>query len=1058
MPLEFARLVFMAFSVLTAIAASYIALLMIGRIADRSSHRRPLWWIAGSSLVFGTGVFSMHFIGTMAYQSTSPVQYDPFLLGISLIGAVGAAYPAFYVLCTSDPTKIQLSFSGISIGAGVLFMHYIGNAAAQVPGGLEFHPAPFILSILVAFGLSITATWTFTRNRARYVTASRKMVSALILGIMISTVHYFGLLAIRYSTFPTNAASFTSLSIAFVVPSLILLLLAIASYLAYLDRKQLINEQRYLGKIRESERRFRRLAEMSPEAIAIHSGGKLLYVNNACLKMFDETDADKLIGTAVLDYVHPQYHEIAKSRIAYMNKGLSTPPDEQLWVTPKGSVHEVEVTGMGIEFEGEAAIQLLIRDVTSQKNVTRELEYNRQRYQSLFQNNPDGIFSMDADGNLIDINPSFEHLFGYSKTEITETPLSELIEECQLEVTAVKFQLALEGITQNYETLGIHKSGRRISLRITHMPIMTDGKVTGVYGIAKDISAEKSALALLAESEEKYRSLFDYNLDAVFEMDKSGCFVNVNSMTEKLSDYTRDELLGLNFAPLIAEKLERVQDFFSLALSGKAVNFEQRITRKDKQIIEVDINAVPKRRNGEIDGVFAIVRDITEKKATEKEINRLAFTDQLTGLPNRHWFYQNIRDVLARTKAHKQKIAVLLVDFDDFKNVNDLLGHFGGDQFLKIVASRIHSCLGPDDAISRFGGDEFIIVSENTTESQAHELAKTILHVMREPVQLLGQEFSVTLSIGIAFQSGSESDGEELIKEADFAMYSAKENGKNNVQVFTRELDSQMTRKSQMEQALKKALDEQQFALHYQPQVNLASSKVIGYEALLRWQSPLGNVPPSEFIPIAEETGLIVPIGEWALRQACRDSKEFCALGHAAEKISVNVSARQFKDPDFSEKVRAIFEQEQVDPSRFEIEITESVMLDIEQSARIICELKELGLRIAIDDFGAGYSSLNVMKNIEIDTLKIDKSLIDEVLINRRNLFILAAIIEVGKNLDARIVIEGIELEEQAELLQPFGILGQGYLFSRPLPPESLDAFLNESGYRAASTPAKLME
>lgn len=1053
MPLEFARLVFMAFSVLTAIAASYIALLLVGRIADQS-RTHPLWWVGGSSLVFGMGIFSMHFIGILTYHSAAPVQYDPVLLSISLLGAIGAAFPAFYVLRTSQPPRAHLYFSGFSIGFGVLFMHYIGNAAAQVPGIPQFNLVPFLFSIAVAFGFSIAALRIFSRNRKRPDSPARKLLSATILGTMISAAHFIGMQAVSYSTSSTGPASFTNMGLAFVVSALILLLLAVAGYLAYLDSKQLSNEQRYLKKIRESERRFRKLAELSPEAIAIHSGGKLLYVNNACLRMFGELDAEQLIGTNVLDYVHPDYHETAKTRIESMNRGLSTPPAEQLWITPKGTVHEVELTGMSIEFEGNSAVQLLIRDITEQKKIARELELNRQRYESLFQNNPDGIFSMDDSGRLMDVNDSLVRLLGYSREELTEKTFHTIVESCQLDTTEVKFRLALDGITQNYETVAIHKSGHRVALRITNMPILTDGTVTGVFGIAKDISAEKRALALLAESEEKYRSLFDYNLDAVFEMDIAGRFVNANGMTEQLSDYTRDELIGIDFTPLIAERLERVQAFFASALSGEAVNFEQRIKRKDGDIIEVDINAVPKRRNGEIDGVFAIVRDITEKKATEQKVNNLAFTDQLTGLPNRHWFYQNIREVLSRTEENQQKIAVLLVDFDDFKSVNDLLGHFGGDQFLKIVANRIHSCLGPHDTISRFGGDEFIIVSENTDEPQAHALAQKILQVMREPVQLLGQEFSVTLSIGIAVQTGCESDGEELIKEADFAMYSAKENGKNNFQVFTRELDSLMTRRSQMEQALKKALDEQQFALHYQPQVNLASGEVIGYEALLRWQSPFGNVPPSEFIPIAEETGLIVPIGEWALRQACRDSKEFCALGQAAEKISVNVSARQFKDPDFSEKVRTIFEQEQVDPGRFEIEITESVMLDIEQSARIICELKELGLRIAIDDFGAGYSSLNVVKNIEIDTLKIDKSLIDEVLINRRNLFILAAIIEVGKNLDARIVIEGIELEEQAELLQPFGIVGQGYLFSRPLPPGSLDAFLSESDYVAA----KLME
>ncbi|MEZ0481662.1 PAS domain S-box protein [Planococcus sp. SSTMD024] len=1053
MPLEFARLVFMAFSVLTAIAASYIALLLIGRIADRSRNH-PLWWVGGSSIVFGTGIFSMHFIGILTHHSAAPVQYDPILLGISLFGAIGAAFPAFYVLRTSSPPASHLYLSGFSIGFGVLFMHFIGNAAAQVPGTAQFNVAPFALSVAIAFVFSIAALRVFSRNRKRPDSPGRKLTSAVVLGGMISAVHYTGMQATSYPTAASGPASFTNMGLAFVVSALILLLLAIAGYLAYLDRKQLSNEQRYLRKIRESERRFRRLAEMSPEAIAIHSGGKLLYVNNACLRMFGESDAGQLIGTNVLNYVHPDYHDTAKARIDSMNRGLSTPPAEQLWITPKGSVHEVELTGMSIEFEGNSAVQLLIRDITEQKKIARELELNRQRYESLFQNNPDGIFSMDASGRLNDVNHALVRLLGYTREELTEKTFHTIVESCQLDATEVKFRLALEGMTQNYETAAIHKAGHQVALRITNMPILTDGAVTGVYGIAKDISAEKRALAMLAESEEKYRSLFDYNLDAVFEMDSEGRFVNANAMTEEVSDYTREELIGLDFTPLIAENLERVQGFFASTLSGEAVNFEQRIIRKDGNLIEVDINAVPKRRNGEIDGVFAIVRDITEKKVTEQKINNLAFTDQLTGLPNRHWFYQNIREVLSRTEERQQKIAVLLVDFDDFKSVNDLLGHFGGDQFLKIVANRIHSCLGPDDAISRFGGDEFIIVSENTTEDEAHALAQTILQVMREPVQLLGQEFSVTLSIGIAVQTGCESDGEELIKEADFAMYSAKENGKNNVQVFTSELDSQMTRKSQMEQALKKALDERQFALHYQPQIHLASGEVIGYEALLRWQSPYGNVPPSEFIPIAEETGLIVPIGEWALRQACRDAKEFCALGHVAENISVNVSARQFKDPDFSEKVRSIFEEEQVDPRCFEIEITESVMLDIEQSARIIRELKALGLRIAIDDFGAGYSSLNVVKNVEIDTLKIDKSLIDEVLINRRNLFILAAIIEVGKNLNARIVIEGIELDEQAKLLQPFGIVGQGYLFSRPLPPGSLDAFLSKS----SRSTAKLLE
>lgn len=1042
MPLAPASLAFIALSVLTAIAASYISLLLIARIS--SQHRkRPLLWIAGSSAVFGMGIFSMHFIGLLTHHSASPVQYNPLLLAVSLIGAVGAAFPAFYLLRLPHPTKARLAYSGFFLGFGVLFMHYTGMSAARNIGTPTFHPLPFALSVAVAFGAALIALRVFFRHREQADSPLGKTASAVLLGTMISSVHYIGMQAVQYPEQPAGNVSFTNMGLAFVVSALILLLLGVAGYLAYLDRKQWLHEQDFLKKIRESERRFRRLSDLSPEAIAIHSGGKLLYVNDACLRMFGESDASKLIGTDVLEYVHPDYRALARQRIDSMEQGLSIPPVEQLWVTPAGEQHEVELTAIGIEFEGNRAVQLLIRDITERRKISRELELSRQRHASLFQNNADGIFSMDAEGRLIEVNDSLVRLLGYPREELNSTTFHTVVEGCHLKATEAKFRLALDGTTQTYETVGIHKTGRRVPLRVTNMPILIDGSVTGVYGIAKDISAEKQALRRLAESEEKYRSLFDYNLDSVFEMDTAGRFVNANAMTEQLSDYTREELLRTDFKPLIAEGLERVSTYFGAVLEGEAVNFEQRIKRKDGAIIEVDINAVPKLRNGQIDGVFAIVRDITEKKANEEKINRLAFTDQLTGLPNRHWFYRNIQQVLGRTAERGQDLAVLLVDFDDFKRVNDLLGHFGGDQFLKIVANRIHSCLGPHDAVSRFGGDEFIIVSEDTDEERAHQLGRTILEAMREPVQLLGQEFTVTLSIGIAVQKGEGIDGETLIKEADYAMYAAKENGKNNLQSFTRELDNRMTRKSDLEQALKKALAEQQFALHYQPQVELTDGHVIGYEALLRWQSPMGTVPPAEFIPLAEESGLIVPIGEWVLRQACRDFKQFEGLRHAQSNISVNVSARQFLDPDFSKKVHAIFEEEGVDPHRFEIEITESVMLDLDQAARVICELKTLGLRIAIDDFGAGYSSLNVVKNVEIDTLKIDKSLIDEVLINRRNLFILASIIEVGKNLDARIVIEGIELEEQVALLKPFGITGQGYLFSRPMPPERIEAFAN---------------
>lgn len=328
---------------------------------------------------------------------------------------------------------------------------------------------------------------------------------------------------------------------------------------------------------------------------------------------------------------------------------------------------------------------------------------------------------------------------------------------------------------------------------------------------------------------------------------------------------------------------------------------------------------------------------------------------------------------------------------------------------------------------------------EDVTEEDVRQLAEQILKDMKQPVFLLGQEIVITLSIGISIQPICISDEETLIQQADLAMYSAKAKGKNNYQFFTEDLNEQVTRKLQLDKALHNALKQEEFQLYYQPQVDLRTEKLVGFEALIRWNSPTGLVSPAEFISVAEETGLILPIGEWVLKEACRQMKNWEKEGRSKVKVSVNVSARQFKDETFGWKVKQILEKENVDPQYLEIEITESVMMDIEESSLLIQELKELGVKIAIDDFGAGYSSLNVIKNVEIDTLKIDKSRIDEVLSNRRNLFILAAIIDVGKNLNAQVVIEGIELEEQVNALKEFDVVGQGYFYSRPLPAKQLE-------------------
>ncbi|MFC6038913.1 PAS domain S-box protein [Paenisporosarcina macmurdoensis] len=945
------------------------------------------------------GVFSMHFIGMMAFHIGSPLTYHPFLLFVSLFAAIIASFASFYILQVEFVTKAKVVLSGFIIGTGIVSMHYIGMMAITEPVNLQFNSYYFILSILIAMIFSSFALKFFFEIKETNASVGQKVVSAVILGLGISLMHYTGMKATFYSqhSHTDSVTGIHPFTLAVVVSITVLIIMIIATFLSFLDLRTLNAERRFMVKVKESEERFRRLVELSPEAIVVLCNEKITFINEACLIMINGFSKSDLIGKSITEFVHPSFKDIVRERTQNTKPGFKAKPMELRIITPVGTVLEVEVTGVGIEFEGKSAIQLVLRDITLQKKTGRELEENRQRYRSLFQNNPDGVYSMDHNGNLMDINPSLEGILGYSIEELLTMSFHVVVDPNHLEMTNANFIKALGGKPENYETVGIRKNGKRIPLHITNIPIIVDDQVIGVYGIAKDISKEKEALNLLGENEEKYRSLFEYNLDAVVEIDMHGYFKNANKMTEKLTGFSKNELLTLSFPTLIANDLDRVNEFFTTVIGGNPVNFEHTIKNKNGHLVEVDINAVPKRKQGKIDGIFAIVRDVTEKKQAQKKIVEQAFTDQLTGLPNRHWFYKNLKEVVKRTKEQEQMIAILLVDFDDFKRINDLLGHYGGDLFLKQVSDKIRACLRKKDHISRLGGDEFIIVLEDVTEEDIRQLADQILKEMKQPVLLLGQEIVITLSIGISMQSTCTSDEETIIRQADVAMYLAKEKGKNNYQFFTDDLNKRVTKKLQLEKALHNALEQEEFQLYYQPQVDLRTGVLVGFEALIRWNSPSGLVSPMDFIPIAEETGLILPIGEWVIKEACRQIKAWENESHLKVPVSVNVSARQFTDVDFSKKVTKMLEEEKVDPHYLELEITESVMMNIEESSLLIEELKAVGVKIAIDDFGAGYSSLNVIKNVEIDTLKIDKSLIDEVLSNRRNMFILASIIDVGK-------------------------------------------------------------
>jgi diguanylate cyclase (GGDEF)-like protein/PAS domain S-box-containing protein len=454
-------------------------------------------------------------------------------------------------------------------------------------------------------------------------------------------------------------------------------------------------------------------------------------------------------------------------------------------------------------------------------------------------------------------------------------------------------------------------------------------------------------------------------------------------------------------------------------------------------------------------GVVAIVRDITERKMAEQRIRHMAQHDDLTGLPNRSL----LRDRLGQAIAHAQRkgrcVAVAFIDLDGFKLVNDGLGHNAGDELLKVVGMRMQGCMRRHDTLGRFGGDEFVIILSDLADNPLAitPVLEKIRQAVTEPVLLEGQEVQVSCSMGVVMYPRDGDEPNTLMMNADAAMYRAKDMGKNTFQFYTREMNASVEEKLVLLEGLRSALDEQQFSLLYQPKVDLRSGRILGVEALIRWRHPEhGMVSPLRFIGLAEESGLIVAIGEWVLQSACRQAMAWRAEGLAPLTVSVNVSPRQFEEKRLVERVAQALRDSALPAADLELEVTEGlIMRDLAQSVGKMRELKAMGVSLSIDDFGTGYSSLSALKSFPISSLKIDKSFISELADNPDDQAIALAIIALGHRLNLRVIAEGVETEQQRSFLRANDCDEmQGYLFSRPLPPDEVAALLRAQAWPAA--------
>jgi diguanylate cyclase (GGDEF)-like protein len=440
--------------------------------------------------------------------------------------------------------------------------------------------------------------------------------------------------------------------------------------------------------------------------------------------------------------------------------------------------------------------------------------------------------------------------------------------------------------------------------------------------------------------------------------------------------------------------------------------------------------------------------DLEERKRVELSIRHMAHHDALTGLPNRTLFHDRLTHAMAQADRYHQKLAVLFLDLDRFKAINDTLGHNVGDQLLKIAAERLRSCVRDCDTVARFGGDEFTVIVDDIMEVQdAAVVAQKILDTLSQPYNLHGHEVFISVSVGITLYPTDDESADNLLRNADSAMYRAKEYGRNNYQFYVADMNVKARARLMLESSLRRALDRGEFTLYYQPRVDLFSGRVIGAEALLRWRHPeIGLVPPVEFIPILEETGMIIPVGDWVLRQASQQNRAWQDMGLPPIRMAVNLSVRQFIQKDLAESVLRVLEQVGLAPEYMELEITEDLLLEHNQTNIItLTKLRNHGIHISIDDFGTGYSSLSYLKRLPIDTLKIDQSFVRDIDTDPDNKAIASAIIAMANSLHLNVLAEGVETDEQLAFLRAQGCNEiQGFSFSRPLPADEFERLLRD--------------
>ncbi|REE66718.1 PAS domain S-box-containing protein/diguanylate cyclase (GGDEF)-like protein [Paenibacillus taihuensis] len=908
--------------------------------------------------------------------------YNWFLVCLSFIIALFASYTGLnlarrVVLSDGWKRKGWLASGAFIMGTGIWSMHFIAMLAFKLPSGVTYDLITVLVSIGASFIGSLVGFGFASLGKQKL---SMLIAGGLFMGLAISGMHYIGMYALT-----GVAITYNPLLLSF---SIIIAVLTSIAALLFAFR----NNTRYW---------------MSGLIMGIAITG-MHYTGMSAANMSIPTDMLDMRSDMQAD----SFLEIA----IYVAFGT---------------------------------IVIFAVSLIGSMNADKKLSEQMMLKGSILESAIDCLIMFDHKGRIFEFNPAAERMFDVVRGEVIGQSISRFLLPAHIEVHEPVNRMLAQGsksvLGARIETVLSRCDQSGFPVEITVTRIKKD-KLPVYTMYLRDLTARKQVEEALRESEERYRKLIDFSPEPII-VHKDGIITFINDAgLQTLGGVEQQALIGTRILELVqAEYRQKARLWIADVEAGVARtdSIEMKVVRADGNAIDIEAKSILVQYGGET-LIQTIARDITDKKLSENTIKKLAYFDMLTGLPNRNWFNMFFPELLHKAKEGGYSVAVMFLDLDRFKLINDTMGHLMGDRLLQRFAKLLSECAGGENRlVSRLSGDEFVIIVPGSGRSDVVKLAETIIKRVAAPIDLEGQAIFITTSIGIAQFPDDGETPEVLLRHADSAMYAAKENGKNQFKFFEWKMNHTKNRRLAIEQALHAALEERQFHLVYQPIFQARTRQIISMEALVRWQHPtMGAIGPDEFIPIAECTGHIIPLGEWILHQACSQLHQWHCDGMVMVPIAVNLSVVQFNQERIVEMIRETLERTNLAPEYLVLEITESMAMNNNHSIiDRLQQLKSLGIGISIDDFGTGYSSLSYLRRFPVDTLKIDKSFVHDLCVSSSDTAIVEAIIALAKSLKLCVLAEGVETEQQLQILAQKGCTDmQGYWLSHPLTAEQIES------------------